>query len=41
MPDRNPTITVNVPVPVVYLARDVMILTREISITRAVGRGGP
>ena len=32
------SITINV--PVVYLARDVMILMGEISITRAMGRGG-
>jgi hypothetical protein len=28
-------------VPVVYMARDVMILMRAISITSAIGRGGP
>jgi hypothetical protein len=33
-------ITVNVRVPVVYMARDVMILMRSTSITRAIGRGG-
>jgi hypothetical protein len=32
-------ITVNVRVPVVYMARDVMILMRATSITRAIGRG--
>ncbi len=32
-------ITINV--PVVYMGRDVMILMRAISITRAIGRGGP
>jgi hypothetical protein len=32
-------LTINV--PVVYMARDVMILMRAISITRAIGRGGP
>jgi hypothetical protein len=34
-------ITINVPVPVVYMRRDVMILIRAISITRALGRGMP
>jgi hypothetical protein len=29
------------PVPVVYMAQDVMILMRTTSITRAIGRGGP
>jgi hypothetical protein len=28
-------------VPTVYMARDVMILMRAISITRVIGRGGP
>ncbi len=33
--------THNVPyVPVVYMARDVMISMRETSITRGIGRGG-
>jgi hypothetical protein len=32
------SITINV--PVVYMAQDVMILMRAISITRAIGRGG-
>jgi hypothetical protein len=27
-------------VPVVYMAQDVMILMKETSITRAIGRGG-
>jgi hypothetical protein len=34
-----PVITINV--PIVYMARDVMILMRAISITRAIGSGGP
>ncbi len=33
-------ITIDVPVPV-NMRRDVMILMRAISITRAIGRGGP
>jgi hypothetical protein len=33
------TVTINV--PVVNMARDVMILTQKTSITRAIGRGGP
>ncbi len=32
-------ITINV--PVVYMARDIMILMRAIFITRGIGRGGP
>jgi hypothetical protein len=32
-------VTINV--PVVYMERDVMILMRASSITRAIGRGGP
>jgi hypothetical protein len=33
-------LTINVPVLVVYMARDVMILMRAPSITRAIGVGG-
>jgi hypothetical protein len=32
-------ITINV--PVVYMARDAIILIEATSITRAIGRGGP
>jgi hypothetical protein len=35
----NVLVTINV--PVVYIARDVMILMRATSITRAIGSGGP
>jgi hypothetical protein len=32
---------ININVPVVYMMRDIMILMREISITRAIGKGWP
>jgi hypothetical protein len=37
--DLEVRITINV--PVVYMARDVMILMQATSISRASGRGGP
>ncbi len=37
----NSTTVITINVPVVYMAGDIMIWMRAISITRDFGRGGP
>jgi|LakMenEpi03Aug12_release.lakeMendotaPanAssembly.Ray.scaffolds.fasta_scaffold789159_1 hypothetical protein len=41
VPSKIIELTTYVPVVYMYMARDVTILMRAISITRAIGRGGP
>jgi hypothetical protein len=38
---QGTTVIITINVPVVYMARDVRILMRAISITWGIGRGGP
>jgi hypothetical protein len=40
-PFPSTSLIITIYVPVVYMARDVMILMRATSISRAIGRGGP